>query len=388
MWSCRSQLSYKNAIFKGGLVCKTCSTDLPTCASASVQSWCVFDLPAKREQINRLEKESVQPGFWDDSQGARVKMQQLAALQTEVKAWDDLLHQIEETAELAEVSLEDATEAEVAELTADVEALANRLAKMEFQATLSGPHDADDAVLSISAGAGGTEAQDWVEMLLRMYLRWAEANGYKTEILDQLEGEGAGLKSVTVSIQGDYVYGYLKAERGVHRLVRISPFDASNRRHTSFALVEVMPDLKDDVEVEINPDDLEIDVYRSSGAGGQHVQKNATAVRIRHKPSGLVVTCQNQRSQLQNREAAMRVLRARLYELEEQRRREEQARLKGEHVDAGWGNQIRSYVLHPYKMVKDHRTGHEVGNAEAVLDGRIDDFIEAYLQHSLGQQPA
>ena len=312
-------------------------------------------------------------------------MQHLAALQAEVKAWDDLLHQIDETAELAQISLEDATEAEIAELTADVESLAKRLAKMEFQAVLSGPHDADDAVLSISAGAGGTEAQDWVEMLLRMYLRWAEANGHKTEILDQLEGEGAGLKSVTVLIQGDYVYGYLKAERGVHRLVRISPFDASSRRHTSFALVEVMPDIKNDVEIHIHPDDLEIDVYRSSGAGGQHVQKNATAVRIKHKPTGIVVTCQNQRSQLQNREAAMRVLRARLYELESQRRQEEQARLKGEHVEAGWGNQIRSYVLHPYKMVKDHRTGYEVGNAEAVLDGRIDDFIEAYLQHSLGR---
>jgi len=246
---------------------------------------------------------------------------------------------------------------------------------------MSGEHDRDDALLSIHAGAGGTESQDWVAMLLRMYLRWAEDKGYKTEILDSLEGEEAGLKSVTVLIEGPYAYGYLRSERGVHRLVRLSPFDAAHRRHTSFALVEVMPNLDDDIEVHINPEDIRMDVYKSSGAGGQHVQKNATAVRLVHIPTGIVVTCQNERSQMQNREMAMRILRGRLYELERQKREEEAARLKGEHVEAGWGNQIRSYVLHPYKMVKDHRTNYEVGNAEAVLDGHIDEFIEAYLRH-------
>ena len=223
-------------------------------------------------------------------------------------------------------------------------------------------------------------------MLLRMYLRWAEANGYQTEILDSMPGEEAGLKSVTALVHGFWAYGYLKTERGVHRLVRLSPFDAAHRRHTSFALVEVMPDIEDAIEINIAPDDLRIDVYKSSGAGGQHVQKNATAIRIIHEPTGTVVTCQNERSQTQNREVAMRILRGRLYELERQKREEEQARLKGEHVDAGWGNQIRSYVLHPYKMVKDHRTGYEVGNAEAVLDGRLNDFIEATLRQKVGQE--
>ena len=221
-------------------------------------------------------------------------------------------------------------------------------------------------------------------MLRRMYLRWAEDRGYKAEIVDSMDGEEAGLKSVTVLLQGSYAYGYLRAERGVHRLVRQSPFDSAHRRHTSFALVEVMPNLDSDVEVRMNLDDIRTDVYKSSGAGGQHVQKASTAIRLVHVPTGIVVTCQNERSQMQNREMAMRMLRGRLYDLELQKREEETARLKGEHVDAGWGNQIRSYVLHPYKMVKDHRTDHEVGNAEAVLDGRLDDFIEAYLRQTAG----
>jgi peptide chain release factor 2 len=239
-------------------------------------------------------------------------------------------------------------------------------------------------MLSIHAGAGGTESQDWAEMLMRMYMRWAESSGYKTLMVDQTPGEEAGLKSVTLEIIGEYAYGYLKAERGVHRLVRISPFDASNRRHTSFALVETVPDFKSDIEIEVRPEDIETDVYKSGGAGGQHVQKNSTAIRLKHLPTGIVVTCQNERSQLQNRETAMRILRGRLYDMELQKQEEEEARLKGTHVEAGWGNQIRSYVLHPYKMVKDHRTNHEVGNAEAVLDGRLDDFIEAYLRHTIG----
>jgi len=352
----------------------------------SVQLWCVFDLPEKRKRIAELEKESTAPDFWNDQQEAQTKMQDLSSLKTQVSEWETLAQQIQDTHELVELSMDEVSEEEVAELTTDVENLAKRLDGMEFLVALSGKHDADDALLSISAGAGGTESQDWVEMLMRMYLRWGESRGYRAEILDQLEGEGAGLKSATLLLRGEYVYGYLRSERGVHRLVRISPFDAANRRHTSFALVEVVPDIKTDIEIEINSDELEIDVYRASGAGGQHVQKNATAVRIKHIPTGLVVSCQNQRSQAQNKETALRILRGRLYDLEQQRLEEEQARLKGKHVEAGWGNQIRSYVLHPYKMVKDHRTDYEVGNAEAVLDGDLDDFIEAYLHHNIGEE--
>ena len=311
-------------------------------------------------------------------------MRQLADLRTQVDTWQGLDRRVKDALELIEMATAEEDDSLLAELTEEVDSLENLLERLEFQLVLAGAHDKDAALLSIHAGAGGTESQDWTQMLLRMYTRWAEASGYKTTIVDQMEGEEAGLKSVTVEIEGDYAYGYTRTERGVHRLVRISPFDASNRRHTSFALVEVVPDLDTDIDIEINPDDLEIDVYKSGGAGGQHVQKNATAVRIKHVPSGLVVTCQNERSQLQNRETAMRILRGRLYDLELKKQEEEQARLKGQHVEAGWGNQIRSYVLHPYKMVKDHRTNHEVGNAEAVLDGRIDDFIEAYLRHTIG----
>lgn len=312
-------------------------------------------------------------------------MRQLSGLREQVETWQNLERRVKEALALVEMSEEEEDNGLQAELESETEALENLLEKLEFQLILSGKHDKDSALLSIHAGAGGTESQDWAEMLMRMYLRWAEANNYKTTLVDQTEGEEAGLKSVTLEIDGEYAYGYLKAERGVHRLVRISPFDASSRRHTSFALVEVIPDLESDIEIEINPDDIEVDVYKSGGAGGQHVQKNSTAIRVRHLPTGIVVTCQNERSQLQNRETAMRILRGRLYDLELKKQEEEQARLKGEHVEAGWGNQIRSYVLHPYKMVKDHRTGHEVGNAEAVLDGRLDDFIEAYLRHTIGQ---
>jgi peptide chain release factor 2 len=258
------------------------------------------------------------------------------------------------------------------------------LERLEFWLLFSGPHDKGDAILAIHAGAGGTEAQDWAEMLLRMYLRWAEGRGYKTSVLDMMSGEEAGLKRVIVSVEGDLVYGHLKAERGVHRLVRLSPFDAAHRRHTSFALVEVWPDIGEEIEVDISPDDVRIDTFRSSGPGGQHMQKTSSAVRITHVPTGIVVACQNQRSQAQNRESAMKILRARLFDLEQAKQEAEQSRLKGKHVEAGWGNQIRSYVLHPYKMVKDLRTGYETGNAEAVLDGGLDDFIQTYLRSIVG----
>jgi peptide chain release factor 2 len=307
-------------------------------------------------------------------------MQRLSRLKNEISRWRDVQGRINDTLELAELGDDSIAD----DLKAEAEALRKVVDKMTFEALMSGKYDNEDALLSIHAGAGGTESQDWVAMLLRMFLRWAESHGMKAEIIDQMEGEEAGIKSVTVSVKGDFAYGWLQSERGVHRLVRISPFDASKRRHTSFALVEVIPDVQDDIDIEIDERDLEIDFYRSSGAGGQHVQKNETAVRLVHKPSGLVVTCQNERSQAQNKERAMQVLKARLFDLERRKQEEEIAKLKGEHVDAGWGNQIRSYVLHPYQMVKDHRTEYETGNTGAVLDGYLDEFMDAYLRSRVG----
>jgi peptide chain release factor 2 len=267
-------------------------------------------------------------------------------------------------------------EKEIAALEADLD-------KRSFTAMLSGLYDDDDALLAIHAGAGGTDSQDWAAMLERMYLRWADARGFKTEILDRTDGEEAGLKSVTIAIDGKYAYGYLRSEKGVHRLVRLSPFDAAHRRHTSFALVEILPQVTmDDAEIEINPNDIKIDVFRSSGAGGQNVQKNSTAIRLTHLPTGIVVTCQNERSQLQNRENALRVLRARLLEIKRAEKDQEIAVLRGEYTKAEWGSQIRSYVLHPYQMVKDHRTEYETGNTQAVLDGDLDAFMETYLRQN------
>ena len=314
-------------------------------------------------------------------------MQDLAALREKVEIWRTLETRTREAIELLELATADEVpdEAVVTGVEQETAALERELDRLEFHLLFSGEYDEGDAILAIHAGAGGTDAQDWTEMLARMYLRWAEARAYQTEILDSLPGEEAGLKRMTIGIEGQYAYGYLRAERGVHRLVRLSPFDAAHRRHTSFALVEVWPDIKDDVKVDIRPDDLEIEVFRASGAGGQHVQKNATAVRITHLPTGITVSCQNERSQTQNREVAMKILRARLYQIEVEKQEEELARLKGAHVDARWGNQIRSYVLHPYKMVKDLRTDYETGNVEAVLDGHLDEFIEAYLHSMVGE---
>ena len=351
-----------------------------------MKSWCVFDVAGREKEIEQLDKESASPDFWNDQVRAQAQMRRLSQLRDEVTTWRDLSRRVTDALDLIDLAELEEDESMTSELLAEVETIEAIVERLEFQLRLSGKHDRDDALLSIHAGAGGTESQDWAQMLLRMFLRWAEASGYQTQLLESTTGEEAGLKSVTALIEGSWAYGYLKTERGVHRLVRLSPFDAASRRHTSFALVEVMPDIEDDIEIDVNPDDIKMDVYKSSGAGGQHVQKNATAIRLTHTPTGIVVTCQNERSQAQNREVAMRILRGRLYEVERQKREEEQARLKGEHVEAGWGNQIRSYVLHPYKMVKDHRTGHEVGNAEAVLDGRLDDFIEAYLRQTVGQE--
>lgn len=307
-------------------------------------------------------------------------MQRLSALKEEGEPWKALAHRVKELRGLLELAASEGDESLADAIAADVEEAAKELERLEFRLVLGGEYDDHDAILAVHAGAGGTDSQDWTEMLLRMYLRWAEGRDHKSRILDSSAGEEAGLKSATIEVRGRYAYGYLKAERGVHRLVRLSPFDAAHRRHTSFTLVEVMPAIEDQVEIEIDPDDLRIETFRASGPGGQHVQKSSTAVRITHLPTGVVAACQNERSQSQNKAMAMKVLRARLLELELQKREEEQARLKGEHVEAGWGNQIRSYVLHPYTMVKDHRTGYEVGNVEAVLSGEIDQFIEAYLR--------
>lgn len=323
------------------------------------------------------------PGFWSDQQDAQKKMQELTLLREQVETWNNLYRRVSDALELAEVAADD--EAMLAELEQEAESLAAELEQREMALALSGPHDAGSAIFSIHAGAGGTEAQDWAQMLLRMYLRWAERKGYKTTITDMTEGEEAGIKSVTVEVDGPTAYGYLKAERGTHRLVRLSPFDANNRRHTSFAKLEVMPVLDEDIEIAIDPKDIEVEVFLSSGAGGQNVQKNQTAVRIRHLPTGIIVTSQNERSQTQNREMAMRVLRGRLYEIEQQKLAEEKAKIKGQNVDANFGSQIRSYVLHPYQMVKDLRTDVETGNTAAVLDGDLDMFIEAWLKQQVGE---
>ncbi len=307
-------------------------------------------------------------------------MRKLAGQRKVVDRWRGMEQKTAEMAEL--ISLEDSSLQ--AEIEAEVEKLALRLDEMELEAAFRSEYDDRDAILAIHAGAGGTESQDWVQMLMRMYLRWAERRRYQAEVLDVSPGEEAGIKSVVIGIKGDYANGYLRSEHGVHRLVRLSPFDADHARHTSFALVEVMPEAEPGVDIRIAPDDLKVEAFRSSGPGGQHMQKTSSAVRLTHLPSGLAVSCQSERSQHQNKEIAMKILRSRLLELELVKRAEERAKLKGKHVAAGWGNQIRSYVLHPYKMVKDHRTDYQTGNTEAVLDGELDGFITAYLRSTVG----
>ena len=301
-----------------------------------------------------------------------------------MQGWRELEKKITDIAELINLSEDDASLQ--AEIQSELDEVASHLDELEFQLSFSSEYDARNALLAIYAGAGGTESQDWAEMLMRMYLRWAERRGYETEILDTSPGDEAGVKSTVIAITGDYAAGYLKSEHGVHRLVRLSPFDADHARHTSFAMVEVMPEAEADVDLNIAPDDLKIDTFRSSGPGGQHMQKTSSAVRVTHLPTGLVVTCQSERSQFMNKEIALKILQARLLELELAKREEEKASLKGKRVSAGWGNQIRSYVLHPYKMVKDHRTGYETSNPDAVLDGDLDGFITAYLRSILGKE--
>ena len=314
--------------------------------------------------------------FWNSPDTAQKTMKRIAQLENQINEWDEIAAETEGIKSLLELDDGSLTE----EIETSIAKLESILAEKEITILLSGQYDQGNALLAIHAGAGGTDSQDWAAMLERMYLRWAELKGYKTEILDRTAGEEAGLKSVTISVQGDLAYGYLSCEKGVHRLVRLSPFDAAHRRHTSFALVEVLPEIEDNSEIVIRPEDIEIEVYKSSGAGGQNVQKNMTAVRIIHLATGLVVTCQNERSQTQNRESALKVLRSRLFEIQQQERSDEVSELKGEFKKVEWGSQIRSYVLHPYQMVKDHRNDYETGNTQAVLDGHIDGFIEAFLK--------
>ena len=346
----------------------------------SRKQWCVFDLARKAEQIQQFEAESMAPDFWSDNRAAQALMQQLNALREEVTTWESIANQLQELHGLAELLDEEPDEemqAEVAQALPPIEA---QVEQLQFSLMLSGENDERDAILSIHAGSGGVDAQDWAEILLRMYLRWAEQHHFRTETYDYSEGEEAGLKSTTLEIKGRYAFGYLRSEAGTHRLIRLSPFDAAHRRHTSFAKVEVIPDVEDAIEIVIRPEDVEVDTYRATGAGGQHVNKTDSAVRMRHLPSGIVVTCQNERSQLQNREVAMKLLKARLYEMEVKKHEEETARLKGEHVQADFGTQIRSVTIHPYSIVKDHRTGAEMGDTDRYLNGDVDPFIHAYLQ--------
>ena len=342
-----------------------------------------FDLAEKQREIAELEGQSGEPEFWNDPHQAQRMMRRLTGLKSQTDGWAAMDREAQDLLELNGLSSDDA--ALDAELREQTNALAARLNELELRLLLNAPYDENDAILAIHAGTGGVDAQDWADMLARMYLRWADRRGLQANVLDWTEGEEAGVKSATIELRGPYAYGYAKGEAGTHRLVRLSPFDAAHRRHTAFALVEVLPEVEDDAEIEIRDDDIRIDTYRASGAGGQHVNKTSSAIRITHFPSGVVVTCQDERSQLQNKESAFKILRARLTELQRREREEARSKIKGEHVSEGWGNRIRSYVLQPYTMVTDHRTEYSTPNVNAVLDGEIDPLVDAYLHMQLEQ---
>lgn len=337
-------------------------------------------------EIEKLEAKSAEPGFWDDMENSQKVLQKIKQLKDKVGAYDSLKSSWEDTLTLIELADEENDESMLDEVKSSVDNIKSTLDTMTLETLLSGHYDNSNAIMTFHAGAGGTEAQDWCEMLIRMYQMWAQKNGYTTEVIDMLPGDEAGVKSCSIEINGENAYGYLKSEKGIHRLVRISPFNAAGKRQTSFASIEVMPELDDNIEIDIRPEDIKMDTFRSSGAGGQHINKTDSAVRLTHIPTGVVTSCQTQRSQHQNRDYAMKLLKAKLVELAEQQQKEKIADIKGAQKEIGWGSQIRSYVFQPYTMVKDHRTNFEMGNIGAVMDGDLNGFINAYLKAaSLGQ---
>ena len=339
-----------------------------------------FDITNLEDELARLEKETTELNFWEDSKNSSKVLKRINDIKNKIERFKNIRSECSNLIELSELLSQENDEELEKELQKGTEKLEIDIDKLEVSTLLSGKYDINNAIVTLHPGAGGTEAQDWVEMLYRMYTRWGNTNGYKIEELDYLAGDEAGIKSVTFLVSGDYAYGYLKGEQGVHRLVRISPFDAGGRRHTSFASVEVLPEISEDIQIDINPDDLKIDTYRASGAGGQHINKTSSAVRITHIPTNIVVACQTERSQIQNRETAMKMLKSKLLHLKEQEHKDTIDELKGLQMDIAWGSQIRSYVFCPYTLVKDHRTNYEVGNVESVMDGNIDGFIDSYLR--------
>ena len=340
----------------------------------------LFDIANLENELKLLEAKTMEQGFWEDLSKSEQVLSRIKRIKNKCIKYREIKNQLIELIELSDLSKEDFDEEIVKDLIINTNKLQKELEKLELETLLSGKYDSNNAIITIHPGAGGTESQDWAEMLYRMYTRWATKNEYEVKELDYLEGEEAGLKSVTFEIIGHNAYGYMKSEKGVHRLVRISPFDSGGRRHTSFASVEVLPEITEDIEININPDDLRVDTYRASGAGGQHINKTSSAVRITHIPTNTVVACQSERSQIQNRETAMKMLKSKLYDLKEQEHKEKIEDLKGEQRDIAWGSQIRSYVFCPYTMVKDHRTNFEVGNVQRVMDGDLDGFMESYLR--------
>lgn len=342
-----------------------------------------FDVENKEKELKELESKTTENDFWNDTDNSSKVLKQINSLKSKVEGFKKLNNELNNLLEMSELLQAEEDEELAKELLKSSYTLEKDIEKLEITTLLSGKYDNNNAILTIHPGAGGTEAQDWAEMLYRMYTRWANANGYEVKELDYLEGDEAGLKSVTFSVNGDYAYGYLKGEMGVHRLVRISPFDAGGRRHTSFASVEVLPEITDDIELDINPDDIKMDVYRASGAGGQHINKTSSAVRLTHIPTGIIVACQTERSQFQNRDTAMKMLKSKLLNLKEKEQKDTIDELKGIQMDIAWGSQIRSYVFCPYTLVKDHRTNYEVGNVQAVMDGDLNGFIDSYLKFNL-----
>ena len=342
-----------------------------------------FDVENKEKELKELESKTTENDFWNDTDNSSKVLKQINSLKSKVEGFKKLNNELNNLLEMSDLLQVEEDEELAKELLKSTDTLEKNIEKLEITTLLSGKYDNNNAILTIHPGAGGTEAQDWAEMLYRMYTRWANANGYEVKELDYLEGDEAGLKSVTFSVNGDYAYGYLKGEMGVHRLVRISPFDAGGRRHTSFASVEVLPEITDDIELDINPDDIKMDVYRASGAGGQHINKTSSAVRLTHIPTGIIVACQTERSQFQNRDTAMKMLKSKLLNLKEKEQKDTIDELKGRQMDIAWGSQIRSYVFCPYTLVKDHRTNYEVGNVQAVMDGDLNGFIDSYLKFNL-----